>query len=150
LVWLGRRADAPGPNNWQFPQGGVDEGEDLFAAARRELREETGVRSTKFLGRTKGWIPYAFPPGHKSSKTAKGWKGQKQRWFALAFLGDEREIDLSAHGQVEFDAWRWATIDSALDTVVDFKRASYEKVIAAFRRYAHPRRPDPGAGGGTL
>jgi len=61
-VWYGRRHATPGPHNWQFPQGGVDEGEDLLAAALRELREETGVTSVEFLARTDDWILYDFPP----------------------------------------------------------------------------------------
>src|SRR5471030_47770 len=61
-VWLGRRADSAGAHSWQFPQGGVDEGEDFAVAARRELAEETGVRSVRLLGQTQDWLTYEFPP----------------------------------------------------------------------------------------
>ena len=101
-VWLGRRAKAPEPYSWQFPQGGVDDGEDLQAAAIRELHEETGARSVSHLGRTEGWLTYDFPPEHTGSKIARGWKGQKQVWFALRFEGQDAEIDLTAHGPPEF------------------------------------------------
>ena len=76
-VWLGRRFGTTGPYNWQFPQGGVDAGEDLYLAACRELAEETGVKTTTLLGRTDGWLAYDFPPDHNGSKIAKGWKGQR-------------------------------------------------------------------------
>jgi putative (di)nucleoside polyphosphate hydrolase len=135
-VWLGRRVHTPGPFNWQFPQGGVDKGEDLLQAAKRELHEETGVASTRYLARTEGWITYDFPEGYKGSKTAKGWRGQKQVWFALRFIGAESEINLFGHQQVEFDDWRWAGIDEAPDLVVPFKRPAYEAVVEAFRRWA--------------
>jgi len=131
-VWLGRRAKTAGPFNWQFPQGGVDAGEELADAAFRELAEETGVTSAVLLDRTEGWITYVFPPEHTGSKVAKGWKGQKQVWFAMRFTGDDAEIDLEAHGEVEFDAWRWADIGEALESVVPFKRDAYRQVIAAF------------------
>jgi putative (di)nucleoside polyphosphate hydrolase len=135
-VWLGRRAGAPGPDNWQFPQGGVDKGEDLLTAARRELQEETGVVSTDYLGQTDDWITYDFPIGYPGSKIARGWKGQKQVWFALRFTGQEPEINLFGHRHVEFDDWRWADIDEAPALVVPFKREAYEKVIETFRRFA--------------
>ena len=135
-VWLGRRANAPGPFNWQFPQGGVDKGEKLLDAARRELQEETGIASTDYLGRTEDWITYDFPDGYKGSKMARGWKGQKQVWFALRFTGAESEINLFAHHQVEFDDWRWADIDEAPALVVPFKRSAYETVVEAFRPFA--------------
>ncbi len=137
-VWLGRRAGMTGPHNWQFPQGGVDAGEDLEAAARRELREETGATSVTLLGRTHEWRAYDFPPHHQRSKAARGWLGQKQMWFAFRFLGEESEFDLAGHDEIEFDAWRWARLDETLATVVPFKRSAYRHVIAAFRHLAAP------------
>jgi len=132
-VWLGRRAKTPPPYNWQFPQGGIDAGEGDFEAAVRELREETGVTSVRLLARTRDWIGYEFPPEHQGSKTGKGWRGQKQIWFVFGFEGDDSEVDLAAHAEVEFDDWRWAELDEALATVVPFKRDVYRQVIEAFR-----------------
>jgi putative (di)nucleoside polyphosphate hydrolase len=131
-VWYGRRAGATGTHSWQFPQGGVDEGEDHEAAARRELAEETGVVSIEPLARTEDWIAYDFPPGYGGTRQARGWKGQKQRWFAYRFVGEESEIDLEAHGDVEFDAWRWGRLDEAPQLIVPFKRTVYEQVAAVF------------------
>ena len=131
-VWLGRRAKSPPPYNWQFPQGGIDAGEGDFEAALRELREETGVKSVRLLARTRDWLGYEFPPEHQGSKIGKGWRGQKQVWFAFGFEGKDSEIDLHGHGEAEFDAWRWADIEEASDQVIPFKRGVYEQVIRAF------------------
>ena len=138
-VWLGRRASTPGPHNWQFPQGGVDDGEDLETAARRELAEETGARSVAFLDRTHDWIAYDFPPGHGGAKRLRGWKGQKQVWFAFRFDGEDAEFDLAAHGPPEFDAWRWALLDEAAELIVPFKRTAYDRVVDAFGGHARTR-----------
>lgn len=137
LVWYGQRHATPGPHNWQFPQGGVDKDEDLEAAARRELREETGVTSVEPLGRTEDWVLYDFPPeAMDNAKAWRGFKGQKQRWFAYRFVGDESEIDLGADADIEFDAWRWGPLSDACDLIVPFKRPAYAHVVKAFARFA--------------
>lgn len=138
-VWLGRRAGSPGPHSWQFPQGGVDPGEDLEAAARRELAEETGATRAAFLERTHDWVAYDFPPGHGGSKALRGWKGQKQVWFAFRFEGQDSDFDLAAHGPPEFEDWRWAYLVEAAELIVPFKRAAYERVVTAFGRFAAMR-----------
>src|ERR1700704_6503619 len=114
-VWLGRRVGTPGAHNWQFPQGGVDPGEDLEAAARRELAEETGAAKAAYLDCTKDWV----------AKALRGWKGQKQVWFAFRFQGADTDFDLTAHGPPEFDAWRWAYLEEAAELIVPFKKADY-------------------------
>lgn len=135
-VWLGRRAGTDGPYNWQFPQGGVDAGEDLETAARRELHEETGAASATLLGRTDGWIVYDYPADVIGTKRGRAFKGQKQVWFALRFDGAEAEFDLAAHGEPEFDAWRWGYLAEAPDLIVPFKRAAYAQVAEAFAPFA--------------
>jgi putative (di)nucleoside polyphosphate hydrolase len=128
-LWLGRRAGAPGPLNWQFPQGGVDDGETLLEAARRELREETGARSVRLIARTPDWLTYDYPPARRGLRDDGRWIGQKQIWFAFRFEGSDGEFDVCSQARPEFDAWRWATAEEALAGVVGFKFATYGAML---------------------
>lgn len=135
-VWLGRRAGARG--GWQFPQGGVDDGEDLEHAARRELEEETGIRSVDLLARTSDCVAYDFPPDARGSKVARGFKGQRQIWFAFRFTGRDAEVKLDAHPPAEFDQWRWAKLKEAAELIAPFKREVYLHVAETFASFAEP------------
>lgn len=94
------------------------------------------MRSTSLLGRTEKWVHYDFPPEAMGAKASRGWKGQKQIWFALRFDGQDSEVDLDGHGEAEFDAWRWGRLAEAPDLVVPFKRHAYEHVVRAFIKFS--------------
>jgi putative (di)nucleoside polyphosphate hydrolase len=138
LVWVGRRFEKQNDDGigkwWQMPQGGIDEGEDPRAAAFRELQEETGVISAEFLEEAEGWFTYDLPE-HLIGKSWGGkYRGQKQKWIALRFTGEDSEINLKPPGhKQEFDQWKWADMDEVLNIVVPFKKAVYVDVIKALR-----------------
>ncbi len=139
LAWIGRRADHGGEPEgagswWQMPQGGMDEGEAPEAAARRELMEETGVRSVVMLARTRDWLLYDLPPELIGVAWDGRYRGQKQIWFAARFEGEESEIDIGPRAgyEAEFDAWRWTSVAELPSLVVPFKRPVYENVVREF------------------
>lgn len=129
---------APG-RDWQMPQGGIegtaDATEDIVAAAKRELWEETNVRSVNVLAVSPEWWTYDFPPYHGPWHKLTLFRGQRQRWVALRFTGRDDEIDVAnpAGGQPqEFFAWRWEALARTPQLVTPFKQAVYEKVAATF------------------
>ena len=141
-----RNGEVLNERSWQMPQGGIDQGEDPLAAAKRELWEETNVRSVELIAELPDWLNYDLP------ETARGrwagrYRGQSQKWFLFRFLGRDSEIDVrfpadGKHG-AEFDAWRWERFERLPDLVVPFKRKIYETVAAAFAPLARP--PSSGA-----
>ncbi len=141
LVFVGRlknkrltELSAPG-FEWQMPQGGIDRGEDPLAAARRELKEETNISSTRLIAESSQWYTYDLPEGISKSAWKGRYKGQTQKWFALAFEGDESEIDIhhpDGGHKPEFDAWRWERMERLAELIVPFKRPVYEQVVAEF------------------
>ena len=136
-IFLGHRLNSHGPWQWQLPQGGIDENEDLLEAAYREMGEEIGLsaRSVKFLKATDHWVYYEFPPQVK--KRLRGpYIGQKQKWVAFRFSGSDSDIQLDRHDEIEFDAWRWGALDELPAVCVPFKRAIYEHVMTEFDLYS--------------
>ena len=141
-VFVGRRREknkrehvAPG-YEWQMPQGGVDPGEDAYAAALRELHEETNVSSVELICEAPAWFAYDLPDDIALEAWGGRYKGQTQKWFALRFTGAESEIDVERPGggahKPEFDAWRWARLDELPGLIIPFKRPVYERVVEAF------------------
>jgi putative (di)nucleoside polyphosphate hydrolase len=119
---------------WQMPQGGIDNGEDPYPAALRELLEETNIRSVEKIAEIPEWLHYDLPQDVASQAWKGRYRGQKQKWFALRFIGEESEIDISAPGghKPEFLAWRWETMKNLPSLIVPFKRPVYERVVEEF------------------
>jgi putative (di)nucleoside polyphosphate hydrolase len=136
LVFIGRRIGMPaGLTAWQMPQGGIDPGEEPRAAARRELHEETGTDKAAILAETGGWLHYDIPAEIAGGIWGGSYVGQRQKWFAMRFLGEDRDIDLAASPHPEFDAWEWAAPARLPDLIVPFKRQLYRDVLTEFAQY---------------
>lgn len=131
-VFWGRRI---GGNSWQFPQGGIVEGEDNDNAMLRELNEELGLLPThvEIIAKTKDWLYYDVPGNYKRLKTS--YRGQKQIWYLLKFIGQDYQINLRAHAEQEFDAWRWVNYWEPIKEVVKFKETVYNKALNELSQY---------------
>ena len=144
LVFIGRRASGPEhideTHVWQMPQGGIDDGEEPYKAALRELYEETSIASVEKLGEIGEWLHYDIPRDIVGQAWKGRYRGQRQKWYALRFTGDDTEIDIATPGggkhKPEFIAWRWERLERLPELVVPFKRKTYEAVVRAFSPYA--------------
>jgi len=144
LVFIGRRKPAEDPEDssefgspWQMPQGGIDKGEEPEATALRELFEETSIRSVEPLAEIPGWIYYDLPDEALGIALKGKYRGQRQRWFAFRFIGDDSEINVLEPGDgsmpAEFDRWRWEELEKLPELIVPFKREAYVQIVAGFR-----------------
>jgi putative (di)nucleoside polyphosphate hydrolase len=143
-VLIAKRFKDDGPEivlpgyEWQMPQGGIDPNEDPRPAAQRELYEETGVTSVAYLGETADWLTYEFPPYDGPPHRLAKFRGQRQKWFAFRFTGDDREIivaDIRNDQEPEFDEWRWERLERLPELVVPFRREVYAAVAREFAPY---------------
>ena len=125
-IFVAKRIDNP-KNFWQMPQGGVDEGENFLSAAYRELEEETSIKSVKLIHEIDEITTYLLPK-HLLGVIWKGkYKGQKQKWFLMRFLGNDNEININTN-KPEFLEWKWIDLDMITDVVVDFKLEVYKSL----------------------
>jgi putative (di)nucleoside polyphosphate hydrolase len=142
-VFWGKRV---GQHSWQFPQGGIQHGENTEQAMYRELHEEIGLepQHVQIIGRTREWLRYDVPQEFLRRPSAanatrrsnrQAYRGQKQIWFLLRMVGRDSDVCLRATDHPEFDAWRWSPYWIPLDVVIDFKREVYELALSELARY---------------
>ncbi|CAA7617541.1 RNA pyrophosphohydrolase [Magnetospirillum sp. UT-4] len=130
LAFVGKRIDTPGPA-WQFPQGGIDPGEEPAQAALRELGEEIGTDKAEIIAESKGWIAYDLPREIADRAWKGRYRGQRQKWFALRFTGSDADINVGTE-HPEFSEWRWMPLAEVPTLIVPFKRDLYTRVVAEF------------------
>lgn len=136
-VWTGRRlpkwAGDKSAYIWQMPQGGILKGEEPIEAAYRELKEETGITSADVVAELPQWLTYDLPEDLLGVALKGKYRGQRQRWFAMRFWGDDSEIDIRPRaGKAEFDRWRWRGMAELPELIVSFKRPVYQAVVERF------------------
>ena len=131
-IFMGERIDNKGA--WQMPQGGVNVSinENLTIAAKRELYEETGVKTAKIINQSEGWYYYYLPKNLKSKLWRGKFLGQKQKWFLFSFEGTDEEINLQADKNPEFNNWKWVSPQDVLNNIVAFKKEIYQRILKEF------------------
>jgi len=130
LVFVARRIDTL-VEAWQMPQGGIDEGEDPRIAALRELEEEIGTTKAEIMAESRDWLSYDLPEHLVPQLWGGKYRGQKQKWFALRFLGEDSDINIETK-HPEFSQWKWVTPAEVPELIVPFKRELYQAVVGEF------------------
>ena len=130
-VFVARRTDMRAMPAWQMPQGGIDPGETPLEAAMRELEEEIGTAKAEFVAESRGWLTYDLPAELAGKVWGGRYRGQRQKWFVMRFIGSDGDIDLATE-HPEFDAWRWALPEELPRLIVSFKRQLYIDILAEF------------------
>ena len=133
LVFAGRRIDSRA-EAWQMPQGGIDAGESPLQACMREMREEIGTNTAELISQHDDWLYYDIPLPLADRLWQGRYKGQKQKWMALRFTGDDSDINIATE-EPEFCEWKWLSPHDLVDLAVPFKRDVYRSVLAAFAPY---------------
>ena len=134
-VFVGQRIDAKEGDRWQMPQGGIDKGEELHAAAFRELGEETGVGESlaTIIAETREELLYDLPDDLLGKLWGGKYRGQRQHWVLMRFTGEDADVRLDAHDPAEFFEWKWLEPEALPEMIVPFKRRVYRAVLDEFR-----------------
>ena len=132
-VFVGKRKDNP-IDKWQMPQGGVNYKEDFLTAMKRELEEETSIKNVKVLKELEGSFEYELPKELLGIIWKGKFRGQKQKWFIVRFLGEENEINLKTK-HPEFIEWKWVDMEDLPEIIVEFKKKVYEKLLVELKRF---------------
>ena len=131
-IFVGKRKDNP-VDKWQMPQGGIDQGEDHLTAMKRELYEETSIKSIEVIKELEGYYEYMLPKNLVGVIWKGKFKGQRQKWFVTKFVGNEKEINLNTKNP-EFIEWKWIIADELPNVIVNFKKEMYQKILFNIRK----------------
>lgn len=134
-VFVGKRIDNKEGEAWQMPQGGIDDGEDLHPAGFRELAEETGVSANlvTVIAESRDELLYDLPDFLLGRMWGGRYRGQRQKWLLMRFMGEDADIRLDAHDPAEFSEWKWLDPELLPDVIVPFKKRVYRQVLEEFR-----------------
>ena len=131
-VFVGKRIDNP-IDKWQMPQGGIDLGEDYLSAMKRELLEETSIKSIQVLREIEGFYEYELPKNLVGIIWKGKYRGQKQKWFITKFIGNEKEINLKTK-KPEFIEWKWIPVEELPNVIVEFKKDVYLNLLKDIKK----------------